>query len=98
MVSGSVFRLTRESKDFGIWGKGEESRVCMKERELTKKNRFNDQVQDALVWHDGVRIEGEKVSGGVQRVLSRIAESGLEEDGGDAWEGMGGIYRGVGSG
>lgn len=55
-------------------------------------------MQDALVWHDGVRIEGEKVSGGVQRVLSRIAESGLEEDGGDAWEGMGGIYRGVGSG
>ena len=61
-------------------------------------DRFNDRVQDALVWHDGVRIEGEKVSGGVQRVLSRIAESGLEEDGGDAWEGMGGIYRGVGSG
>jgi hypothetical protein len=60
--------------------------------------RFNDRVQDALVWHDGVRIEGEKVSGGVQRVLSRIAESGLEDDGDDAWEGMGGIYRGVGSG
>lgn len=59
--------------------------------------RFNDRVQDALVWHDGVRIEGEKVSGGVQRILSRIAEAGLEDDEGDAWEGMGGIYRGVGS-
>ncbi|KAF2626601.1 hypothetical protein BU25DRAFT_411573 [Macroventuria anomochaeta] len=58
---------------------------------------FNDRVQDALVWHDGVRMEGEKVSGGVQRVLSRIAESGLQDDGDDAWEGMGGIYRGVGS-
>lgn len=46
-------------------------------------------MQDALVWHDGVRMEGEKVSGGVQRILSRIAESGLEEDGDDAWEGTG---------
>ena len=60
-------------------------------------DRFNDRVQDALVWHDGVRIEGEKVSGGVQRMLARIAEAGLEEDGDDAWEGMGGIYQGVGS-
>ena len=56
--------------------------------------RFNDRVQDSLVWHDGVRIEGEKVSGGVQRVLSRIAESGLEDDGDDAWEGTGGMYHG----
>ncbi|KAJ4330565.1 hypothetical protein N0V87_009870 [Didymella glomerata] len=58
---------------------------------------FNDRVQDALVWHDGVRIEGEKVSGGVQRILSRIAEAGLGDDEDDAWESMGGIYRGVGS-
>ncbi|KAJ4993504.1 hypothetical protein SVAN01_01052 [Stagonosporopsis vannaccii] len=59
---------------------------------------FNDRVQDALVWHDGVRIEGEKVSGGVDRIITRIAEAGLEDDGDDAWEGMGGIYQGVGSG
>ncbi|UPX19793.1 uncharacterized protein EKO05_0010044 [Ascochyta rabiei] len=58
---------------------------------------FDDRIQDALVWHDGVRVEGEKVSGGVQRVLSRIAESGMENDGGDAWEGTGGVYHGVGS-
>jgi hypothetical protein len=54
-------------------------------------------VLDPLVWHDGVRIEGEKVSGGVQRILSRIAEQGLEDDDGDAWENTGGIYGGVGS-
>ncbi|KAJ8108481.1 hypothetical protein OPT61_g8144 [Boeremia exigua] len=58
---------------------------------------FNDCVQDALVWHDGVRIEGEKVSGGVQRIISRIAEAGLADDDDEAWDGMGGIYHGVGS-
>lgn len=70
---------------FGGWGCGSDG--C----------RFNDRVQDALVWHDGVRIEGEKVSGGVQRIMSRIAEAGMEGEDEDAWESMGGIYRGVGS-
>ncbi|KAF3009519.1 hypothetical protein E8E13_004384 [Curvularia kusanoi] len=64
---------------------------------------FNDRVQDSLVWHDGVRIEGEKTFEGVERVLQRIAEVGSllgegEESGeDDAWDGMGGIYHGVGS-
>ena len=64
---------------------------------LMNEYRFNDRVPDALVWHDGVRLEGEKVSAGVERFLSRIAEAGLEEDGDDAWESMGGIYHGVGT-
>ena len=58
-------------------------------------DRFNDRVQDALVWHDGVRIAGEKVGDGVDRVLARIAEAGLEDEGDDAWEGTGGMYHGV---
>ena len=88
--------------DRGVWKGGEGllvfiCMICIKRScALTIfVNRFNDRVQDALVWHDGVRIAGEKVGDGVDRVLARIAEAGLEDEGDDAWEGTGGMYHGV---
>ncbi|OAL52775.1 hypothetical protein IQ07DRAFT_610349 [Pyrenochaeta sp. DS3sAY3a] len=42
---------------------------------------FVDGVQDAIVWHEGVRIEGESVEAGVKRVVDRI--KGAELGGSD---------------
>jgi hypothetical protein len=49
---------------------------------------FNDQVQEGLVWHQGVRVPGESVGQGIGRVLDVIAQARVEEDDGydDAWE------------
>ncbi|KAH9868776.1 hypothetical protein J1614_007850 [Plenodomus biglobosus] len=33
---------------------------------------FADGVMDAIVWHDGVRVQGESVEDGVKRVVDRI--------------------------
>lgn len=33
---------------------------------------FTDGVMDAIVWHEGVRIEGESVATGVKRVVERV--------------------------
>jgi len=47
-----------------------------------------DGVQDALVWHQGVSVEGESVEKGVGRVVERIKgsnEVGLESDSDDDW-------------
>jgi hypothetical protein len=49
---------------------------------------FMDGVQDALVWHQGVSVEGESVEKGVNRVVERIKgsnEVGLDEDSDDDW-------------
>jgi hypothetical protein len=49
---------------------------------------FMDGVQDALVWHQGVSVEGESVEKGVSRVVKRLKgshEVGLEEDSDDDW-------------
>lgn len=49
---------------------------------------FNDQVQEALVWHQGVRVPGESVGQGIGRVLDVIARARVEDEDGydDAWE------------
>lgn len=46
---------------------------------------FMDGVMDAIVWHQGVQIEGESVEKGVGRVVERIkgAEIGDSDDGSD---------------
>ncbi|CAO2657110.1 Nn.00g032360.m01.CDS01 [Neocucurbitaria sp. VM-36] len=44
---------------------------------------FMDGVMDAVVWHEGVRIEGESVEAGVARVVERVKGGevgGSEED------------------
>jgi hypothetical protein len=49
---------------------------------------YLDGVQDALVWHQGVMVEGESVEKGVNRVVERIKgsnEVGLESDSDDDW-------------
>jgi hypothetical protein len=48
---------------------------------------FVNGVMDAIVWHEGVAIEGESVDKGVKRVVDRIkgAEIGEEEDSDDDW-------------
>jgi hypothetical protein len=49
---------------------------------------YNDSVQDALVWHQGVRVGGESVEKGVERIVKRIMgsnEVGLETDSDDDW-------------
>ncbi|KAF1838560.1 hypothetical protein BDW02DRAFT_390903 [Decorospora gaudefroyi] len=48
---------------------------------------FMDGVMDAIVWHEGVAIEGESVEQGVKRVVDRVkgAEIGEEEDSDDDW-------------
>lgn len=48
---------------------------------------FTDGVMDAIVWHEGVRIEGESVEKGVGRVVERIkgGEIGEEEDSDEEW-------------
>jgi hypothetical protein len=49
---------------------------------------YNDSVQDALVWHQGVQVEGESVEKGVGRIVKRIKgsnEVGLESDSDDDW-------------
>lgn len=46
---------------------------------------FMDGVMDAIVWHQGVQIEGESVEKGVSRVVERIkgAEIGESDDDSD---------------
>ncbi|KAF2124825.1 hypothetical protein P153DRAFT_370733 [Dothidotthia symphoricarpi CBS 119687] len=52
---------------------------------------FNDGIRDSTEWHQGVRIEGEKISDGVKRVVNRIKAAGKglggdEDSDEDAWE------------
>lgn len=49
---------------------------------------FTDGVMDALVWHQGVMVEGESVEKGVARIVERVKGShgvGLESDSDDGW-------------
>jgi hypothetical protein len=49
---------------------------------------FMDGVMDAMVWHQGVSVEGESVEKGVNRVVERLKgsnEVGLDEDSDDDW-------------
>ncbi|KAF2034338.1 hypothetical protein EK21DRAFT_56664 [Setomelanomma holmii] len=49
---------------------------------------YLDGIQDAVVWHQGVMVEGEGVEKGVKRVVERIKgsnEVGLESDSDDDW-------------
>jgi hypothetical protein len=49
---------------------------------------YMDGVMDAMVWHQGVSVEGESVEKGVKRVVERIRGSnqvGLDEDSDDDW-------------
>jgi hypothetical protein len=48
---------------------------------------FMDGVMDAIVWHEGVAVEGESVGKGIKRVVDRIkgAEIGDEEDSDEDW-------------
>lgn len=53
---------------------------------------FNDGIRDGSEWHEGVRIEGEKIRDGVKRVVDRIKTAGKglggdeDDDCEDAWE------------
>lgn len=49
---------------------------------------FLDGIMDAVVWHEGVSVEGEGVERGVRRVVERLKgsnEVGLEEDSDEDW-------------
>lgn len=49
---------------------------------------FMDGVMDAMVWHPGVKVEGESVEKGVDRVVQRIRGSegvGIEEGSDSDW-------------
>lgn len=49
---------------------------------------FLDGIMDAVVWHEGVSVEGESVEKGVKRVVERLRgsnEVGLEEDSDEDW-------------
>jgi len=48
---------------------------------------YTDGVMDPIVWHQGVRVDGESVEKGVGRVVDRIkgGEIGEEEDSDEDW-------------
>jgi hypothetical protein len=47
---------------------------------------FTDGVMDAIVWHEGVAVEGESVERGVKRVVDRVKGADIAgEDSDDDW-------------
>jgi hypothetical protein len=47
---------------------------------------FTDGVMDAIVWHEGVAVEGESVEKGVKRVVDRVKGADIAgEDSDDDW-------------